>query len=92
MRGFGYHGSVKPVKKARLVNDGGRMVYERGIVSEWYINSKWGVEQGFTVQEAPSGNNDNSLVVELSFFGDLQPILDSNTLILSDSLNINHIK
>ena len=49
MSGIGYEDSVKPVQEAMLINDEGRMVYERGLVSEWYVISRWGIEQGFTI-------------------------------------------
>ncbi|MDW7773530.1 MAG: FG-GAP repeat protein [Desulfobulbaceae bacterium] len=85
MTGFGTPGSVKPVEKAMLSNDNGMMVYARGNVSEWYINSPLGVEQGFTIGSAPGGKNRDSLVVELSLSGELQPSLDGDTLVLADA-------
>jgi hypothetical protein len=84
MTGIGYGDSVQPVSKAELINDKGKMIYSRGDVSEWYLNSLWGVEQGFTVRRPPLGNRDNSLVVELALLGELHPSLNSNALILSD--------
>lgn len=85
MTGIGPVGSVKPVQKAVLINDDGMMVYSRGDVSEWYINSPWGVEQGFTIGSAPGGKNRDHLVVELSLSGELQPSLNGNTLVLADA-------
>ena len=84
MTGIGYGDSVQPVSKAQLINDKGKMIYSRGDVSEWYLNSLWGVEQGFTVRKPPLGNRNNSLVVELALLGELHPGLNSNSLILSD--------
>ena len=52
---------------------------------EWYINSRWGVEQGFTIGSAPGGKNRGSLVVELSLSGVLQPSLNGDTLVLADA-------
>lgn len=34
---------------------GGRVVYDRGVVAEWYAAGPLGVEQGFTVRRRPSG-------------------------------------
>ena len=67
------------------MNDAGRMVYKRGNVSEWYVNSRWGIEQGFTIHSAPEGKNRHSLVVELLLSGDLQPSLEADTLLLADT-------
>ncbi|MHB8788683.1 MAG: thrombospondin type 3 repeat-containing protein [Desulfobulbaceae bacterium] len=85
MTGIGTPGSVKPVEKAMLSNDDGMMVYARGDVSEWYINSPWGVEQGFTIGSAPGGKNRDSLVVELFLSGELLPSLNGDTLVLADA-------
>jgi len=86
LSGIGYQDFVKPVSEAKLSNRNGRMVYQRGNVSEWYINSRWGIEQGFTLQKSPEGKKDGVLlVVELSLSGDLLPTLDSNTLLLADA-------
>jgi len=85
MTGIGTPGSVQPVEKAMPVNDNGMMVYARGDVSEWYINSPWGVEQGFTIESAPGGRNGDGLVVELSLSGELRPGLDGHTLVMADA-------
>ena len=85
LSGIGSPGLIKPVQQATLINDDGRMLYARGDISEWYVNSPWGVEQGFTIQTAPEGKNRNSLVVELSLSGDLQPVLHGNTMVLADA-------
>ena len=84
MTGFGYQGSITPVTTPRLSSVDGRMVYERDGISEWYLNSRWGVEQGFTVPTPPKGKQ-GLLVVEFLLSGDLQPSLDNNTLTFSDS-------
>lgn len=81
MTGIGFPGSINPVQKAMLMNNNGRMVYARGDVSEWYVNSRWGVEQGFTINSPPGEKDRSSLVVELSLSGDLKPSLDGNTLV-----------
>lgn len=92
MTGIGSLGSVKPVQKAKLINDDGRMVYARGDVSEWYINSPWGVEQGFTIHTVPGGKIRDNLVVELSISGELHPRLDTDTLVLADAQDISLVR
>lgn|GEM_PF-6523789 len=85
MLGIGYEGAIQPVRNARMINDNGRMVYDRGDLSEWYVNSRWGVEQGFTVHKAPEKGK-GLLVVELALAGVRETKLQSNnTLILTDA-------
>jgi len=84
MTGIGYEGAIQSIRKAKLVNDDGRMVYDRGLVSEWYLNSHWGVEQGFTVFEAPEKRS-GLLVVELALFGELKAELIKNSIVFADA-------
>lgn len=84
MSGLGYEGSVSSVAQARLVEDEGRMVYKRGNVEEWYINSGWGIEQGFTIHSRPAGKGLENLVVEMQINGELQPSLGGKTLYLAN--------
>jgi hypothetical protein len=85
MTGIGTRSSVKPVQEAVLKNDDGRLVYARGNVAEWYVNSPWGVEQGFTIENAPGERSRDGLVIELSITGELLPSLDADTLFLTDA-------
>jgi len=85
LTGIGTRSSVRPVQKAVLMNDHGRMVYARGDVVEWYVNTPWGMEQGFTIRKAPGERSRDGLVVELTLSGDVLPSLDSDTLVLADA-------
>ena len=87
---WGNAGTVAPVPKARLSVKGARLVYWRGpMLNEWYINTGWGLEQGFTISSRPSasGGQQRELELELTFSGTLQPKLRKNTLLLCDSSN-----
>ncbi len=53
LTGFGYAGSTQPVANPDLMTNGHRIDYQRGNVSERYINTEDGLEQGFTILEAP---------------------------------------
>jgi len=78
-----------------LTATGPRVEYKRGIsLSEWYMNSPWGLEQGFTVNQKPSTQNNlpSSLILELTLSGTLQPALQGNTLLLSDSTGLTRIR
>ena len=85
MTGIGTRSSVKPVQEAVLKNEDGRMVYARGDVVEWYVNTPWGMEQGFTIRKAPGERSREGLVVELTLSGELLPSLDADTLLLVDA-------
>ena len=86
LSGIGYQGAVAPVRAARLSNADGRMLYQRGEVSEWYLNSTWGIEQGFTLFESPGGGAEGALlVVELALSGALVPRLADDGLVLADA-------
>jgi len=84
-------GRSKSLRKAllgTLFSKGPRMEYKRGAsLSEWYLNTPWGLEQGFTVNNKPSTQKDipSSLILELTLSGTLKPSLQGNTLLLSDS-------
>jgi len=78
-----------------LTAKGPRMEYKRGAsLSEWYLNTPWGLEQGFTVNNKPSTPKDlpSSLILELTLSGTLQPALKGNTLLLSDSTGRTRIR
>ena len=61
---------------ARLEAHGARLEYRRGSLTEWYVNDPRGVEQGFTLDAAPSGDRRRPVVVELTASGGLRPALD----------------
>ncbi len=84
MSGIGRAGKILPVPEAEMFNDKGKMVYNRGGISEWYLNSQWGVEQGFTIYSPPLGQNKDDLIVELKLSGNIKTELISDILRISD--------
>jgi len=64
-----------PVPPARPSTSGARLEYRRGALTEWYLNSEMGLEQGFTVNAPPSpaGDSAGKLALELALMGDLRP-------------------
>ena len=44
-----------PAPAARTSATANRVVLNRGVVSEWYLNGPFGVEQGFTLRKRPLG-------------------------------------
>ncbi|MEK9155796.1 MAG: integrin alpha, partial [Patescibacteria group bacterium] len=46
------------IDKDKIKNESQRVVLERDNVSEWYENSERGIEQGFTIEKRPDGDNE----------------------------------
>jgi len=79
--------SLIKAPSATLTATGPRMEYKRGgSLLEWYMNTPWGLEQGFTVHNKPflSNHCPSPLILELTVSGSLQPVLQGTTLLLSD--------
>ena len=53
-RALGRGALMEPVPEAVIGTSGNRVEYRRGEFLEWYINDPRGLEQGFTIQQAPS--------------------------------------
>lgn len=56
LEAWGREGSLVPAAEAEGQASLGRFEYRRGAVTEWYMNSERGVEQGFTVAERPEAS------------------------------------
>jgi CSLREA domain-containing protein len=82
LSGYGYEGDVRPVAAATLHADANRIAYERGPLTEWYVNDERGLEQGFTLASPPSlrgqGWSEGDLILELALSGDLTPNLSDD--------------
>jgi hypothetical protein len=68
----GRAGAMQPVEEAVLGTAGNRVEYRRGDLLEWYVNDERGLEQGFTIHEAPSvsqgpGQGDSASPLRLEF-------------------------
>ena len=75
---YGYGERLRPVPPATLVVSENRIAYERGTLTEWYVNEAKGLEQGFTLQTPPEkaeGAVAEPLQVKLVLSGDFTPQL-----------------
>ncbi len=78
LTGYGYGSAKKVVTYAGLKASGDRIEYERrtgegGTLSEWYVNRADGLEQGFTIRQAPGERRaGEKLNLWLKLSGDLQ--------------------
>ena len=68
---------LQPVHPAGAIAEDNRVEYRRGPLTEWYINTTMGLEQGFTI-EAPPGNDIDELVLEMTLAGDLTPVFSKS--------------
>jgi len=71
LTGYGSADNMQVVEQATRHADGPRIEYRRGKITEWYENLPIGLEQGFTLNEAPV-DNANQLIIEMTIQGDLQ--------------------
>ncbi len=53
---FGRPDRLEAVETATIKADRSRVEYDRGSLTEWYVNSPDGLEQGFTIHDRPAGN------------------------------------
>jgi hypothetical protein len=83
LRGYGYGTALKladpAVPKASL----NRVEYERGALTEWYVNGPAGLEQGFTIKERPGNSGGEPLTIAMALSGDFRAALDRDQKSLS---------
>ena len=90
LKAFGYGEDLRQVPAPVMRSEGNRIIYERGSLSEWYVNDARGLEQGFTISAPPQGKNGDSLeplVLAMAFSGDLDPVWrkEGEAIAFSDS-------
>jgi hypothetical protein len=76
LTGYGYIDNVQPAGSATQQVDSNRVQYDRGSLTEWYVNDERGLEQGFTLHSPPhpaSPSPRSALVLDLDLSGDLTP-------------------
>jgi FG-GAP repeat len=74
LTGWGARNDLEPVDPAGAISEGNRVEYRRGPLTEWYVNSGVGLEQGFTIEVPPAADL-TELVLEMTLDGDLTPVL-----------------
>jgi hypothetical protein len=78
--GIGYGSQLQPMTHLATRSHGARVELDRDShVTEWWNNRKSGLEQGFTVRQAPQGRRDGAwLRVALAVDGDLAPSVSAD--------------
>jgi uncharacterized repeat protein (TIGR01451 family) len=75
LTGYGYGDRLRQPAPAMLTGTGSRVEYERGDLTEWYVNGSQGLEQGFTLAQRPGTEWDREpLVIALGVGGGLRPV------------------
>jgi hypothetical protein len=74
--GLGRGEQIAALPAAEIVQAGGRLEYRRGALTEWYRDTALGVEQGFTLHQAPRGAG--PLVLQLDLSTDLPGAPDAD--------------
>lgn len=76
---YGYAGALSEASAATLTASDTRIEYQRGLLTEWYLNTEHGLEQGFTLERAPVNPQATSeLILELTLSGNLEPSLSED--------------
>ncbi len=70
LRAVGYGSSLRSLPGVTPSAAANRVTYARPGLSEWYVNGPLGLEQGFTVQHAPSGHPAGALTLSIALSGD----------------------
>ncbi len=62
--------SLSPLPDAAPRAMGNRATFDRGVITEWYMNDDHGLEQGFTIASPPAGGDPGAdLVLEIAIGG-----------------------
>jgi hypothetical protein len=58
--GYGYGNRLRTPRTAKLAVLNNRIEYQRGELSEWYVNNSRGLEQGFALARRPGASQGGS--------------------------------
>jgi len=79
LRGVGYGERVSAAPAGSPRTNGNRIEIPRGMLTEWYVNSREGIEQGFTLRERPdAGFGTEPLRVVMTVTGELHARLEDD--------------
>jgi hypothetical protein len=89
LAGYGYGKALQTPTAPKLSIDGARLEYGRGNLTEWYVNGRQGLEQGFTLQHKPSGTtNGKPLTIALGVTGDLALSQQDGAILLKSGKSV----
>jgi hypothetical protein len=88
LTGYGYGDRLQKPMLARLTGTANRVEYQRGNLTEWYLNGSQGLEQGFTLAHRPRPDREGEqLVIALGVTGGLvlSQKTDENSVLFASS-------
>jgi len=75
LTGYGYGDRLRKPARATVAANGNRVEYQRGDLTEWYVNGSQGLEQGFTLSQRPGAERGSEpLLISLAVTGGLTPV------------------
>ena len=80
---YGWAGDLQPIsaiEKTEFPNDNQLRQHYSGELEEWFVNSPFGLEHGFTLNQPPRGDRQQPVVLALDVSGDLVPRVDADGL------------
>ncbi len=86
LAGYGYGDRLQKPAPVRLTGNRNRLEYQRGNLTEWYMNESQGLEQGFTLVHRPGTNRAGEpLVIALGVTGGLTPAQKAEDSVVFES-------
>jgi hypothetical protein len=78
LRGYGYGQDLGKAQAVSPRVSFNRVQYQRGALTEWYVNGPAGLEQGFTFDRVPGKTNGKPLTIALTLSGDFVAVVNSS--------------
>jgi len=79
--GYGSADDVRPISEAEMSVSENRVEYQRGCLTEWYMNSEDGLEQGFIIDAPPESESqpgqESWIAIKMDILGDMDASLNS---------------
>lgn len=75
---YGRGANLVTLKAAGPTASKNRIEYERGVITEWYVNGPMGIEQGFTIASQPRAKDDLPLSIILALSGNVTATVDDD--------------
>jgi hypothetical protein len=78
---YGYGGRLMKPAPGSLSASADRLEYQRGNLTEWYMNTSQGLEQGFTLAHRPGTpqRKGDPLMIGIAVLGELRPVQVNGT-------------
>ncbi len=77
--------ALVPVSTVLPTVQNGRVEYQRGAITEWYVNSPLGVEQGVTLAARPADAGTGEVTLVIALDGAVTPTMDEGGVTLTSA-------